>query len=45
MLKRGVQILYENYPGLRDSELRRVLLMVGIFYLLAILVSVVAELS
>ena len=45
MLRRGVQILYENYPSLRDPELRRVLLMVGIFYLLAIVATVVAELS
>jgi hypothetical protein len=45
MLKRGVQILYENYPSLHDPELRRVLLMVGILYLLAIVATAVAELT
>ena len=45
MLKRSVQILYERYPTLRDPKLRRVLLMVAIFYVLAAIATVVAELS
>jgi hypothetical protein len=45
MLKGGVQILYDCYPSLRDPELRRVLFMVGIFYVLAAIATVVAELS
>lgn len=45
MLKRGVQILYECYPSLRDPELRRVLVMVAVFYVLAAIATVIAELS